>query len=136
MKALILCLSLIPIAAAAELDEHQRKGLSDTKKMLVNPSERNEAIKNDKKAKEVDAKVDALAGSPENKEEIYGIAASVMEKITVEAQGDPEKMQRLLLEAQTNPKAFYDKYFTEADKARVRAVSGKIESKKTSMPRK
>ena len=97
--------------------------------MLTNPAERNAAIKSDKKALEVDQKVEALTGSGKNKEEIYDIASKVMEAITVESKGDPEKMQQLLMEAQSNPQAFYNKYFSESDKARVRSLAQDIEKK-------
>jgi hypothetical protein len=129
MKLLLLSLSLIHFAAHADLDKDQQQGLKDTQRMLTNPGERNEAIKNDKKAKETDAKVEALTGGGKNKEEIYDIASKVMETITVESKGDPEKMQQLLLEAQSNPQAFYNKYFSEADKARVRSLATDIEKK-------
>lgn len=137
MKALALCLILIHLPALAQLDEHQTKGLEDTKEMLVNPAQRKEAIKGDKKALEMDAKVDALAGSSENKEEIYSIAAQVMDKITAECKGEPTCMQKLLLGAQADPKAFHDKYFDKTQQDRVRGVANKIERKKgSSLPRK
>lgn len=131
MKLFILSLSLIHCAANADLDQHEQQGLKDTKRMLTTPSERNAAIKNDKNARETDAKVEALTGSGKNKEEIYDIASKVMETITVESKGDPEKMQQLLLEAQSNPQAFYDKYFTAAEKSRVRNLATDIEKKGT-----
>jgi len=124
-----LCLNM----AHAELDQHQQKGLSDTKTLLKSSAERDAYIKTDKRAQDVDDKVSALAGSSENKEEIYGIAAQVMEKMTQEANGDPAKMQRLLMDAQTNPEAFYGKYFSDQDKAAVRGVANKIDSKKAAV---
>lgn len=127
---------MIHLPLHADLDEHEQKGLTDTKKLLVSPGERNQAIKGDKRAMDVDAKVESLAGNTENKEEIYGIAAEVMEKITQEANGDPAVMQKMLLDAQANPKAFYEKYFTDAAKARTRGVANKIEKAKPSMPPK
>lgn len=135
MKTLLLSLTLIHFAAHADLDKHQQQGLKDTQRMLTNPAERNAAIKNDKKALETDAKVEALTGSGKNKEEIYDIASKVMEAITVESKGDPEKMQTMLLEAQSNPQAFYNKYFSESDKNRVRGLAADIEKKGTSSSR-
>jgi len=129
MNRILCSLFLIHFAAYADLDQHEQQGLQDTKKMLTSPQLRKEAIKNDKAAQEVDAKVEALAGSSKNKEEIYDIASQVMETITLEAKGDPEKMQKMLLEAQANPQAFYNKYFTEAQKAQVRKVATDIEKK-------
>jgi Skp family chaperone for outer membrane proteins len=130
MKCLLLCLALIHASAFAQLDPHEQQGLKDTQEFLKNSKERQEWVdKKGGKAKEVDNKVEALAGSKENKEEIYGIAAQVMEKIANETKGDPEAMQKLLLEAQTNPQAFYNKYFDDKAKARVRGVATDIEQK-------
>lgn len=131
MKTLLIGLALVHSFAYAQLDQHQQQGLKDTKRMLTNPSERNAAIKNDKKALETDAKVEALTGSGKNKEEVYDIAAKVMEAITVESKGDPAKMQQMLLEAQSNPQAFYNKFFSEDDKNRVRNLASDIEKKGT-----
>jgi len=76
----------------------------------------------------MDDKVSALAGTSQNKDEIYGIAAQLMEKIAQETNGDPEKMQLLMLEAQKNPEAFYKKYFNDEQKAKVRGVASKIQA--------
>ncbi len=127
MMLRLLCLTLIHFAAAADMDFHQQKGLEDTQKMLKSPQLRKEAIKKDKHAQEIDSKVDALAGSSKNKEEIYDLASQVMEKVTQEAGGDPEKMEKLLLEAQSNPQAFFEKYFSAEQKKRVRGVAQDIE---------
>ena len=124
----LLCLSLIHLSAfAGDLDAHSKKGLEDTQKMLRSKSERQKAIKGDKQAEDVDAKVNALAGSEKNKEEIYDISAGVMEKVAAEAKGDPEKMQILLQEAQANPQKFFEKYFSEEQRARVRGIAQDIE---------
>ncbi len=133
MRKLILCLILIQFSAHADLDKDEKQGLEDTKAMLKNSSARDKAIKGNAKAMETDAKVSALAGNGANKEEIYDLASQIMEKITVEANGDPNKMQAMMLEAQKNPQGFYDKYFTAEQKAKVQGVSGKIERSKSSI---
>jgi hypothetical protein len=124
---LLIVVIAVSNVSNAELDEHQKKGLKDTQDLLRNKKAREKAIGSDAKAKEADAKAGALAGSPENKEEMYDLAAQVMDKITTEANGDPEKMQALMLEAQKNPKAFYEKYFTAEQKANLRNLANKIE---------
>lgn len=138
MKTFILvCLTLLQSLAFADLDKDQQEGLSNTKSLLRSPKQREDFIKTDKRAQETDAKVDALAGSSANKESIYDISADVMDKLTIEANGDPDKMQKILLEAQTNPKAFYEKYFDAKAKAKVSDVAGKIERQPTRVdPRK
>ena len=130
MRNIILSLILIHVTAYAGLDDNQKQGLQDTQKMLKSPSERQKAIAKDPKAREMDAKVDALAGTSENKEEMYGLASQLLEKIALKANGDPAKMQEMMLKAQQDPKAFYEEYFDESQKARVRGVANKIDSKK------
>ena len=124
----LLCLSLIHFAAAAgDLDAHSKKGVEDTQKLLRSSSERSKAIKGDKQAEDVDAKVDALVGSDKNKDEIYDLSAGVLEKVAAEAKGDPDKMQLLLQEAQANPEKFFEKYFSADQKTRVRGLAHDIE---------
>lgn len=139
MKSLIsLCLILNHgLAFSQDLGEHERKGLEDTKVFLKSPEQRKEFLEKDKRGKEADDKVSALAGSSKNKEEIYGISSDVLEKLVQETKGDPQKMQEILQEAQTNPQKFYEKYFDENAKARVRGVASDINSKgaKTKSPR-
>lgn len=130
MRLLLLSFVLIHAHASAELDQYEQKGLQDTQQMLKSPHLRKEAIKGSKEAQAVDQKVEALAGSGRNKEEIYDIASQVMETIAVESKGDPDKMQKLLMEAQANPQAFYNKYFTAEQKAKVRNLANDIEKTK------
>jgi hypothetical protein len=134
MRMLLAGLILIQVSAHADLDEHQQNGLRDTKQMLVDPKARNEAIRNDKKAQDVDQKVEALTGAGKNKEEVYGIASEVLEKIATEAKGDPEKMQKILLEAQKDPETFYKKYFNGQQQQRVKGLASEIEKKKAPAP--
>ena len=130
MRKIIAILILSHLSAHAELDQHSQKGLNDTKALLKDPIERQKAVNADPQAKEVDAKVNALAGNEKNKEEIYDLATRLMEKITLESNGDAAKMQALLMEAQKNPQAFYDKMFSKEEKARVRGVAEKVERRK------
>lgn len=114
---------------AQELGAHEKKGLEDTKSFLHSPEQRKEFIDKNKAAKDVDDKVSALAGSSKNKEDMYGISSEVLEKLVNETKGDPQKMQLILQEAQSNPQKFYEKYFDENAKARVRGVATDIQSK-------
>lgn len=134
MRMLLASLILIHLSAHAQVDENQQQGLQDTKQMLVNPKARNEAIRKDKKAQDVDQKVEALTGNGKGKEELYGIASEVLEKIALEAKGDPEKMQKILMEAQADPEGFYKKYFGAEQKQRVKGLASEIEKKKTPAP--
>jgi hypothetical protein len=112
---------------ADNLDKDQQAALQQTKDLLRDSKQRQVEINKDPKATDIDKKVDALAGTAKNKDEMYDIAAQLMDKIAVEAQGDPAKMQELMIEAQKNPEAFYNKYFDSAQKDHVRNLATKIE---------
>jgi hypothetical protein len=103
--------------------------------MLRSSSERSKAIKGDKQAEDIDAKVDALVGSDKNKNETYDLSSGVLEKVAAEAKGDPDKMQMLLQEAQANPQKFFDKYFSAEQKARVRGLAREIEKNGSARPK-
>lgn len=141
MTCLILIFASLTLNAQTQsqgLGVHERKGLDDTKSLLKDKQQRDDYIKTDKKAQDIDNKVNALTGGDgAHKEEIYGISAEVMEKLTVETNGDPEKMKKILEDAMRNPEAFYNQYFDEKAKQRVRGVANEIEKKGTvSAPRK
>jgi hypothetical protein len=136
MRWMLVYISLVSVSAFADLDKDQRQGITDTQSMLKNSAARKKAIANDPKAKEIDDKAGALAGSAANKDEMYDLAAQLVEKIAVEANGDPNKMQMMMLEAQKDPKAFYEKYFDDKQKAKVRGLATKIEGTKTTVPAK
>lgn len=103
--------------------------------MLRSKNEREKAIKGDKQAEDVDAKVKALSGSEKNQEDIYGLSADLMEKLAAEAKDDPEKMQMILQEAQANPQKFYEKYFSAEQKAKLRGIAQDIEHKGVKDPK-
>lgn len=115
------------------LDSDEQKGLSQTTDLLKSSKDRQKVIDADPSARDVDAKVSALAGSGKNKEEIYGVSAEVFDKVVKEANGDPQKLQNIMDEAAKNPEAFYSKYFGDAQKAKVRDVANKIDANKPAM---
>lgn len=126
--ALLLSLS-ISFSARADMGAAEQQGLQETQGLLRSKSQREEYFKKDAKAKEMGDKVQSLTGSGAEQEQVYDLAAQVMEKIAKESNGDPAKMQKLLDEAQKNPQAFYDRYFSAEQKAKVREVANKIEKK-------
>lgn len=130
-----LCLILILLAslAHADLDKYDQQALQQTQSLLKNLNERSKAMASDPAAKDIDTKVEALAGSAKNKEEIYIIAAQVMKKITEESNGDAEKMQKMLLEAQSHPERFFNT-LNPSQQAQIRSLANKIESQKVSAP--
>lgn len=136
MRLLLLLICVLSSSARADLDSSQKEGLKKTQDLLTNSKERDKALANDPKAKDIDAKAGALAGSSANKEEMYSISSELIEKIVKQTDGDPAKMQQLLNEAQKDPKAFYEKYFDDGQKSRVRNLATKIEGNKVGVPAK
>src|SRR5665213_1196105 len=132
----LLILAAANPALAQELDKDQVTALNQTKDLLKDPVERQKAINLDPKAKDIDNKVNALAGTGANKEAIYDVASQLMDKIAADAHGDPEKMQELMSEAAKNPEAFRNKYFSEDQKNQVRGIANKIEADKPPLDKK
>lgn len=90
--------------------------------------ERQEIIKNDPKAKEADQVVKETGGP--HSEEVYKLAAEVMQTLAVEAKGDPDKMEELLEKARRDPASFADK-FSPTQKARLKILAEKIGKSKS-----
>ena len=86
-----------------------QSALMKTNSLLTNKEARAKATSKSQAAFDADVNARALTGSPDNLEEIYRISADVMKEIVSQTGGDPKKMQDLLMEAQSNPNAFYKK---------------------------
>jgi hypothetical protein len=134
MKRLFLGLILIHCGSVHSGDRPglpaaEHEGLRKTQDLLRNKAERDKFIKDDPKARDVDRKVEALTGGGADKEQIYDISAKVMEKVTIEANGNPELMQKMMVEAQKDPVAFYNRYFSEEAKRQTRGLAESIEKK-------
>src|SRR4051812_37194949 len=105
MSTFLILITFIGTFALADqpsnkLDSASEEALRKTQGMLKDPKQRAEVLANDPKAKDMDAKVNGVAGGSESlKNEIYTLSADIFEQLTKEAGGDPEKMQKLLVEA-------------------------------------
>lgn len=94
--------------------------------MLNNPSERNQAVGKDAKAQWIDQQVKSLAGSSENADAIYALAADIMENVAEEANGDPEAMLKALEKAKSNPEAFAAK-LSPNQREKLRSIAGQLQ---------
>jgi hypothetical protein len=125
-----LCLILLQLSCAGvwadASDDDLQKALKQTQEMLRSSSQRQEAIAHDPKAKEMDDKVGALAGSSGTKDDMYELSAQLMKKVYEESKGDPEAMNRMAAEMQKDPKGAYEKYFNAEQKAKVEVIADKI----------
>ncbi len=98
--------------------------LKETQKVLTDKTKRDAAIKQEgSKAQAVDQYAEKIAG-PQGKEEMYGLSADLMAVIEKESGGDPDKMMKILEEAQKNPEAFYNRFSPE-QKAKLKAIAEK-----------
>lgn len=134
MKIILVLLILIHSGPSLAQSKHilgsaEQEGLDKTQDLLRNKSERDKFIRTSPAASDIDRKVDKLTGGGAEKEEVYDIAARVMEKVAQEAKGDPELMKQLLLKASANPKGFYETYFSEEDRRRVKKIADSIDKK-------
>lgn len=108
-----------------ELDSASEIALSQTKTMLTDPKERDKAIGKDPSARKADKDVKDLAGSDQAAEAIYALSADIMETITRESKGDPNKMKDLLADAVRDPAGFAARFSPE-QKAKLRSIADTI----------
>lgn len=139
MRGFALALGLALTIGFAQAQDASRpnsdqEALKNTQDMLRDAKARDAAIQQTgERARQVDQGVRNLAGSQQNADDIYGLAADVFANITKEAGGDPEKMQKLLNEAQKNPAAFAEKW-TPEQKQKLGEIGTKIPTPSTARP--
>lgn len=126
MWIVFFCFSVLSFAETASTD--QSKALSQVMELLRSSSKRQEIIKNDPKGKEADALVKDIGGI--YSEDIYNLAAEVMQTLAAEAQGDPDKMEKILEKARKDPAGFAQK-FTAKQRATLKELAEKIQKTKT-----
>ena len=131
MKILLfLSISTLVSTVFAQLDEINDKALKDTQEVLLDSSKRQEAIHKDEGAKKADDGLNAVARDQADKDAIYNISSQVMKSITEQAKGDDVEMQKIMMEAQKDPKAFYEKFMSAEQKNQVRGLASEIEKSK------
>ena len=105
--------------------------LIETQNFLRNSEQvKNETLKNPnaKKADQI-AEITSL-GKKEFKQDIYNISADLLPWLVEQTNGDPDKMNALIMEAQKNPEAFYAR-IPASQKAQIKSLSEAIESNRT-----
>lgn len=108
-----------------------QQALQQTQEVLINPAERQKALNADPKAKATDSKVQQLLGADTQK--AYELSSQLMSTIVAQTGGDPQKMQQLMLELQSNPHAL-EKLLTPAQRDQIRKMASDLEAKKGSAP--
>lgn len=125
----------IAIADSAKKNPDVEQALRLTQEMLKDPATRQSEINKSPEGKAANAKVKEIAGSPENEQAIYELAASVFATMSDQAGGDPEKMQKILDEALRNPQGFAETWSPEQVK-KLEEISAKSNSVKSEKPQK
>lgn len=130
----IILLFLIFNGLSSFADE-ELDALIETQKLLRDSARVQSEALQTPQAKRADRKASITAlGKPELKQEIYNISSDLMSWLEQAAKGDPAKMQELMIEANKNPKAFYDR-IPAAERTKIKALAEKIEqSRKKKSP--
>jgi hypothetical protein len=134
MKRLPFC-SLFCLLSLAQpqlrADDETDKAITAVQEELRNPGEGGTKFKSQSPdaAKTAD-QVHQISGSPANEAEIYKLAADVlgnMKGLT------PDQMQKLLVEAASNPEAFTKKWTPEQIK-KLKEISGRLPASQQTSP--
>ena len=72
--------------------------------------------------------LEAVGGNANNKQELYNISADIMPTLIQQTGGDPEKMQALMLKAQTDPEGFFNSLSPDAQ-AKIKNIANTVEKK-------
>lgn len=117
-----LCISFILLGSAAWADEETRAAVQEVQKQMHSPKFHQDAAKTSPEASQVQDQVKKLAGSAENEQEIYNLAAEVLGNMKDQ---NPDEMIKLLQEAQRNPEAFA-KNWTPEQKKKLKELSDRL----------
>jgi hypothetical protein len=121
-----LVISLGAPSPAFSLDAASQEALKNTKELLRNQNLRNESMKNDPKARELDANLNKYFGG--DTEKLYDMSADLMDRLVNESGGDSIKMQELVQGYAKNPAALL-KSLTPSQQSQIRGIASEIESK-------
>lgn len=116
-------------ALADGLDSNQKVALEQTLELLRTPEKRNAFIAKDSNAKAADQNLKGIAGTEQNTQKLYELAALLMTSLVEKSQGDPEKMIELLEKAQRDPASFAAT-FNDQQKAMLKEVATSVEKNK------
>lgn len=103
--------------------------LQDTIKILTNSTLRQKEGLTTPEARAADAQAGDLVGTLENKEKLYELASSILETLVTEANGDPDKLQKLVEGLQKDPKSLEGK-LSPQQRENLRQLAGNIEKSK------
>lgn len=133
--AILLCMSLFIETAKAQLDPESNEALRKTQNVLTDQGTRERVKATDASLQKIDKDLENLVGKDGDKEALYQAASKIMSDLAQETNGDADKMQLIMQEAQKNPKAFYEKYISGENKQMIRGIAEDIEKIKVDSKR-
>ena len=122
-------LSTAPAHPQAPLDPAASQGLSETLRMLLDPTLRQGAIAGNPGAAAADAQMRALVGTGPLQQEFYSLAGDIMNDLTRSSGGDVSKMLQTLERARTEPAAFAAS-LSPATQQKLRDFAAKVQQQR------
>jgi len=127
--------SFILVASSAALAQNnlqpdQAQALKQTQELLKNQQQREKAVKENQPATQADDFAKKIGGA--NTQEVYNIAAEVLEVIAKRNNGDPQKMQLEMQKFEKDPEGFANSLPAE-QRARIKALADKLSHSKPQM---
>lgn len=114
------------------VDPASLEALQKTQALLNDPALRDAFIQKSPNALMIDGQATSLTGNAATKESLYHISSQVFQDIFNATQGDVGKMQKMMVDAKNDPKAFFNSLSPESRKA-IEIISKQIEQAPTSV---
>jgi hypothetical protein len=124
LSALLLAASA---ARAQDAQSDSDAALAKTQALLRDQARRDAAVRADPVAQDADARVRALGKSDAGVEAIYELSAEILATLTDAAGGDPDKMMKIIQEAEANPEKLAEK-LTPAQRAKLQELAKQLEA--------
>ncbi len=125
-RLVIVLLILVGFVAHAEnIDKASEEAIQNTSDVLNNKNAREKAVQGDPRSKAADDYAKAVTGGGQNLNEVYGLSSEIFEFLAKKYNGNPEELQKVLLEAGSNPEAFYKSLPPEI-RDKVRGMASKV----------
>jgi hypothetical protein len=132
LEVKIILMSLIStfffnISVHAELDKYNQEALKKTQDFLKNKSEREAFINKSPDAQPYAQKMNDMGMNESQKNKTFNISADVFAELVKENNGDAAAVQKMLLNAQQNPEAFYNSLSPE-NKKMIESLGSEMEA--------
>lgn len=107
------------------MDAASQSALQSTDQLLKDRKGRENAAKENARTQQAHDYAKKVGGDEKNVDEMYNLSSDVFTFLTEKYKGDATALQKALLEAQTNPEAFYNS-LPQKVKDQVRGLASKV----------